>query len=741
MYLKVIFRDEDHTYWRPDFSSKTTIRCHVVFFKKKKKKRVFSVFSFSFANTWFQIHTISNVITAAAMSDNINRRNSHRWISVSKGNYDGTEWESDNSGDESSHISICKVAEVPLLPVLNTTMAQGSNYNLTSLPSDIEPTEAKSFSLSTNTYSEDSMGLRINNNEEVVQRKGSKTKRTSVKPVILSVQNVNKDLESLMDEISKELSPRVGDSVETIRNPASPKKENGTSFQDTGFATVRPTGNSYIQLGERSKEDGNEVLGQSDADVESDVENKISNHSNFSNHENKSHKKDTPRKSTKRKSSVIKTKTRAAARRSLAEISIKGDDINSTDGNVPNPAQNDENSSDNLPRGDINLPVLPLERAMNFEKTKEKESPVKTQRLSIVNLDQVECSSSDDETSSSIATSITAVPQVIVNPEFLPTTDTSLQGAGKKLTSTGDQINAYIEESPNEDKGGDALAATLPPQLDTHANRYLFLKQSLPDRESENSDANSQLAQFESFDEADEVNTSDVDDTESTWEGFPTAGDDNDNDDLQSVMDTRTIYDNQTIFNVPGILAPQHELPPLPSIVPDFQNQQEIGNDYIAKTEPNVMHTTANNKLKDENDGVSLQSSNLRSHSHNFENEKTAHHQIKTNFIPYMDTNALLNSDRPHSVKIEQLNQHMKELSMYDTNLREWISYALSSTQNSNETIFDEFKLNKHARDAQLHIEEVSKLQSVTSAVRKKAFSHSVKVGAKGFLSSFGKKL
>lgn len=225
---------------------------------------------------------------------------------------------------------------------------------------------------------------------------------------------------------------------------------------------------------------------------------------------------------------------------------------------------------------------------------------------------------------------------------------------------------------------------------------------------------------------------------ESTWNAFPSNSEEH--DDLHTIADTKTIYDNQTIYNVPGVLTNHDSLPPLPnnmsSPVSDGTKTTADSDSIMRKLDGEKTHHQSSFK-----EDFSVHAPNV---------EEIA--QLKGKLVPNLNLDKVLSAkDTTHAMKIAKLNAYSRELEEYDTGLQTWINFALKSSTSDKDYIFHEYKVSRHVRDAYAHADELSKRVTMSSTVanvnqnvshlKRKVFSHTMKEKSKGLFSSIGKKL
>lgn len=256
---------------------------------------------------------------------------------------------------------------------------------------------------------------------------------------------------------------------------------------------------------------------------------------------------------------------------------------------------------------------------------------------------------------------------------------------------------------------------------------------------------------------------------ESAWNPFPSDG--NDDDDLQTVGDTKTIYDNQTIYNVPGLITNNQNMPPLPNLGNEshFVNQPTGSNSSDPKSLTVSSSIATVSEIDSERD-----KGPLRSHFHEVLNSSTPNLNTgsdaakdakkssasdpptpkipiinEASTVPFLDLNKVISSKSAHFHKIQELEHYYNQLLEHDTGISSWIEASLKATNKpEKDYLFEQYKVSKHVKDAYANADELSKKHTVTNTVasvnqnvsqlKKKVFSHPMK--SKGLFASIGKK-
>lgn len=227
---------------------------------------------------------------------------------------------------------------------------------------------------------------------------------------------------------------------------------------------------------------------------------------------------------------------------------------------------------------------------------------------------------------------------------------------------------------------------------------------------------------------------------ESSWNAFPSEG----KDDLETIRDTKTIYDNNTIHNVPGILTNNQNLPPLPDIA-----HRVLSND--SSDDPKSFGT--GNSTYTTLDGEAHRGPGQTHFKEVFTVPEPKADEIAKvtgqTKVPYLDVNKVLNDKGSHVNKLRQLREYSNQLSEYDGGIQTWLNYTLkSSSKTDRDLIFDEYKVSKHVRDAYANADELNRKHIVSNTVAnvnqnvshltRRVFAHSKK--SRGLFSSIARK-
>lgn len=229
----------------------------------------------------------------------------------------------------------------------------------------------------------------------------------------------------------------------------------------------------------------------------------------------------------------------------------------------------------------------------------------------------------------------------------------------------------------------------------------------------------------------------------STWNAFPSVMD---ADDVQTVTDAKTIYDNATIFNVPAAATNNAKLPPLPvnktAIISKEQEQQEQQPEISTESGDRDFNETETNKPDHLQTTAELASTKNSALTPNTGLPPVPLSKISKPNLPQLDVSKMLGDPKvSHAAKIERMKNYSKELDSYDTCISYWISDTLKSTVDKK--IMDSYKVNVHVKQAYSNADELSKKNHLVANVNqnvhqltKKVFTHSMREKSKGFLKS-----
>ena len=248
---------------------------------------------------------------------------------------------------------------------------------------------------------------------------------------------------------------------------------------------------------------------------------------------------------------------------------------------------------------------------------------------------------------------------------------------------------------------------------------------------------------------------------ESGWNAFPA----NDNgEDIETIRDTKTLYDNNTIYNVPGLITNTETLPPLPTNIDtsDLNNEDTPSSplDQQHQLEPPVSIPSTPNTT---NKNVPATRTTAPASTVSTPTSAKTHTSILSEIdnadigsiaggakdIPKLDINKIIAGKESHIVKLAQLEDYYRELSQFDTGVQAWINYTLrSSSKDNTDFIFEEYKNSKHVREAYANAEDINKKNAVITTVatvnqnvnylRKKVLAHTMK--PKNLFQSIGRK-
>lgn len=214
----------------------------------------------------------------------------------------------------------------------------------------------------------------------------------------------------------------------------------------------------------------------------------------------------------------------------------------------------------------------------------------------------------------------------------------------------------------------------------------------------------------------------------STWNAFPTH-EGNDNDDVKTVItDIKTIYDNNTLMNVPmyGTMNSSHDLPPLPNIEDlDMNNNHKI--------------PTINENVELGQQNKSSLAQDMQKGELPFENDPLPNTK---NPLPETSILKIIHATNiSHDQKFLELKKMSENLANYDSGMGAWISNTLKST--SALKLKEDYVINKHVKEAYMNADTLSKRNNThivsdinqnVQQLTKKVFNSSMKGKSKSFL-------
>ncbi|XBW36017.1 hypothetical protein QEN19_001592 [Hanseniaspora menglaensis] len=232
----------------------------------------------------------------------------------------------------------------------------------------------------------------------------------------------------------------------------------------------------------------------------------------------------------------------------------------------------------------------------------------------------------------------------------------------------------------------------------------------------------------------------------STWNAFPNVGN---NDDVQTIItDVKTIYDNNTLMNVP--LHNQSSLPPLPKIetldigkikassreklTPMEEEEEEEGVEEVKRED------YKNFKEYSISNDANKAAENSQLLPLNFGNKKKKFSELSI-------VKVIQDEKATHVQKLEQLKAYSQELAEHQTELFSWINNTLKS--NSELKLKENYVINKHVKEAYSNAEQLSKrnnthivsdLNQNMQQLTKKVFTSSMRGKSKSFLKSLREK-
>lgn len=251
---------------------------------------------------------------------------------------------------------------------------------------------------------------------------------------------------------------------------------------------------------------------------------------------------------------------------------------------------------------------------------------------------------------------------------------------------------------------------------------------------------------------------------ESAWNPFPS----NNNDELETIKDTKTLYDNQTVYNVPGLTTNNQNMPPLPNI----ESQQHLANELTGSNSSDPKSLTVGSSIATLSE-IDSDKGPLQSHFKEILGSNDMNEESQTpkgtkdsapvkksetpkackvngaSAVPQLDLNKVISSKNSHASKIHELQLYYKQMLEHETGIEAWIEASLkTSAKPERGFLFEEYKVNKHVKDAYANADELSKKHTVSNTVAsvnqnvsqltKKVFSHPMK--SRGLFASIGKK-
>lgn len=213
----------------------------------------------------------------------------------------------------------------------------------------------------------------------------------------------------------------------------------------------------------------------------------------------------------------------------------------------------------------------------------------------------------------------------------------------------------------------------------------------------------------------------------STWNAFPTH-EGNDNDDVKTVItDIKTIYDNNTLMNVPmyGTINSSHDLPPLPNIKDLHVNDRKM--------------TTINENASLQSQHKNSLAKDIQNGELPFENDPLPNNKSP---LPECSIMKIIQAKNvSHAQKLVELREISQDLSNYESGIGAWISNTLKST--SGLKLKEDYVINKHVKEAYLNADTLSKRNNMhivsdinqnVQQLTKKVFNSSMKGKSKSFL-------